>query len=180
MKGFARDKDGRGAYNAPFQHYLGPNNTMNLASKAEADMNKLCYTGESKRFTFEKYITGHKNCHNIFEGLVQHGYSGMDKPTRVRRFINGIHNSALNPIRVQFFASPVLARSFEQTVSLYKTYITQSGLSSAESEARIAAVGTSDHSSKSGTSGGKSKASWNDWKPSGKANAALRFYSREE
>jgi hypothetical protein len=46
---------------------------MNLACKAEADMAKLrSYTGESKRFTFEKYITGHKDCHdNVFDGLVQ-------------------------------------------------------------------------------------------------------------
>jgi hypothetical protein len=177
MKGFARAKDGRGAYNALFQHYLGPNNTMNLASKAEADMSKLRYTGESKRFTFEKYITGHKDCHNVFDGLVQYGYAGMDEPTRVRRFISGINHSALNSVKVQVFATPDIAISFEKTVNLYKTFITQSGLGSAEGDARIAAVGT-NNSARPGPA--KAKVAWSDQKASPKVDVDLRFYSRDE
>jgi hypothetical protein len=48
MKAFAKNTDGRGAYLALYDYYLGTSHTQNISRKAEALLNKLWYTGESK------------------------------------------------------------------------------------------------------------------------------------
>ena len=50
-----------------------------MASLAEKKLAMTTYTGERRRWTFEKYVTLHKDQHGILEGLTEHGYAGIDK-----------------------------------------------------------------------------------------------------
>ena len=79
IKPFQRARDGRGAFLALQNHYLGPNNIDNMASLAEKKLAMTTYTGEHHRRTFEKYVTLHKDQHSILEGLTEHGYAGIDE-----------------------------------------------------------------------------------------------------
>ena len=94
MKAFANTTDGRGAYLALYDYYLGTRHTQNLSRKAESLLNKLRYTGETKRYNFHKYATQHKECHVVLNNLKVHGYSGIDEASKVRRFRMGynMHN----------------------------------------------------------------------------------------
>jgi predicted ribosome quality control (RQC) complex YloA/Tae2 family protein len=53
IKSFARARDGRAAYLALRDHYLGMNNVNRLASGAENMLHTARYQNESKRFNFE-------------------------------------------------------------------------------------------------------------------------------
>lgn len=73
------------AYNGLYQHYLGPNNVdKNMATMAEDKLKTTVYNGEQRRWDFEKYINVHKQQHSIMEGLVEHGYTGIDPRSKVR------------------------------------------------------------------------------------------------
>ncbi len=87
MKAFASNKDGRGAYLALYDYYLGTSHTQNISRRAEALLSKLRYTGESKRYNFHKYAIQHKECHIVLNNLKEQGYSGIDDSTKVRRFM---------------------------------------------------------------------------------------------
>jgi hypothetical protein len=143
MKPFAKANDGRGAFLALYNFYLGPNNTNNLAAAAEAELDSLKYVGEKRRYNFEKYVNAHVSVFNVMEDLKEHGYQGIDKGTRVRRFLAGIHCRDLEHLKAQCVSNPALKEDFDGVVVVYKDYLKVIGLREPKDEdgaARIGAV----------------------------------------
>jgi len=65
-------------------HYLGVNNTDNMASKAENQLAKTTYSGEKWHWNFEKFVCAHIDAHSILEGLWdQHGHVGIDERSNI-------------------------------------------------------------------------------------------------
>jgi hypothetical protein len=62
-----------------YKHFLGPNNVDNMATMAEdTKLKSAVYNGEQSRWDFERYINVQKAQHSIMEGLVEHGYTGIN------------------------------------------------------------------------------------------------------
>ena len=61
--------DRRKAYRDMWGHFLGPDNVDNMVSEAERLLVATHYSGERKRFNFERYVTIQKDQHHILEGL---------------------------------------------------------------------------------------------------------------
>ena len=57
-----------------WDYFLGPDNVDNMASEAERLLVATHYSGERKRFNFERYVTIQKDQHHILEGLKEHGH----------------------------------------------------------------------------------------------------------
>ena len=90
--------DGRAAWIALKDAYLGPQHTQNQAAIYEAKIQNATYEGESSRFNFDSFYNIHKEGKNILEGLMEHGYAGMDEGTHLRHFLNGIKNDKLKTV----------------------------------------------------------------------------------
>jgi hypothetical protein len=71
-----------------------------------------------------------KKHHQILEGLVRYGYSGIDARTKVRYLMDGIKTSVLDVPTGQIIGNPVLCSNFDGSFTLYKGFITQSKSSS--------------------------------------------------
>ena len=69
IKPHTRARNGRAAYMAFTNHYLGPNNIGNMAATAEHKLINATYRGEGRHGDFEEYATLHKEQHTILEGL---------------------------------------------------------------------------------------------------------------
>jgi hypothetical protein len=123
MKSFAKTTDGRGAYLALYDYYLGTSNTQNISCKAEALLDKLRYTGESKQYNFHKYATQHKECHIVLNNLKDFGYSGIDEASKVRCFMDGIQFKPLETCKSQIFATAALQVDFDGCVDLINNMI---------------------------------------------------------
>ena len=108
IKAFRRTRNGRGAYEALWNHYLGPNNVENMANTAESKLESLTYYGEKRRFNFEKYTRIHKEQHEILAGLTEYGYAGIDERSKVRHLNKGIKTNALDVPKGQIIATPRL------------------------------------------------------------------------
>jgi hypothetical protein len=121
-----RNKDGRVAFMALYDHYLGPNHMNHEAAQAEATLNRLTYQGEKKRFNFEVYATAHAEQHTILNELVTHGYSGIDGASKVRRLLNGIKTDKLDAAKNAILADPNLRQDFPKAVNLIQDFIRQS------------------------------------------------------
>ena len=127
-----------------FDHYLGPNNTDNLASAAERKLETTTYTREGKHWNFEKYVRLHVEQHSILEGLVEHGYSGIDDRSKVRYLLAGIKTDRLNAVKTQIMANPALRTDFTGCVTLFQDFISQVQSSNQEAATfNVSAVGTS-------------------------------------
>jgi len=140
---YCAKRDGRGAYVALKAYQLGPHNMNNMARKVEADLARLKYTGEKRRYTFDAYVKGHIRCHTIMNDLKKFKYSGIDEHTKVRRFVEGIHNSKLDSCQTRVLCEPNLFDNFSAVVTLYKDFINNNGMNAGndDSAAQIGAVG---------------------------------------
>jgi hypothetical protein len=115
------------AYLAFYTHLLGPNNVDNMAMQAEQRLNSTVYNhGEQRRWDFEKYANVHKQQHSILEGLVEHGYAGIDPRSKVRNVLDGIKTDKLDSVKTRIMSNSALRNNFDGCVTLvYQAFIKQ-------------------------------------------------------
>jgi hypothetical protein len=102
-----------------------------MASEAESKLGSVSYTGERKRWTWEKYVQIHDEQHVVLNGLTDYGYSGIDNGTRVRKPMAGIKTDALDTVKDAVLASPALRTNYPDVVTLYGGFIKQQKIESA-------------------------------------------------
>jgi hypothetical protein len=105
VKPAQRTKYERRAFLLLWNQILVPNNVDNMASEAEANLGSVSYTGERKKWTWEKYVQIHTEQHAVFNGLTDYGYSGIEIGTKFRNLMAGTVKSAV-------MDSPALLMSF--------------------------------------------------------------------
>ena len=137
-----KNRDGRMAFLNLKEHYLGPNNVDTQSSAAERTLQTTTYHGEKRRWNFERFSKLHKDQHAILEGLVEHGYSGIDDRSKVRYLMEGIRTTELDPVTTNIMATPALRTDFNACVGLYKEFIAQRDNSKPTRESRLAALNT--------------------------------------
>jgi hypothetical protein len=132
-----RTRNGRAGFFGVYNHFLGPNNVDHMASKAERRLRDVNYHGEKRNWTFEKYVTVHKEQHHVLTNLEQHGYKGIDDRSKVRFLIDGIKTTRLDTVKATILSSDEYRADFDKCVTLYKDFIKQSD---GQLELKIAAV----------------------------------------
>jgi hypothetical protein len=120
-----RTRDGRMAYLALKTHYLGQNYVDQMASAAETKLANTFYNGETRNFPFEKYVRVHVEQHTILQGLVEHGYTGIDPRSKVRYLNNGVKTKMLDTVKTAIMSNPALRSDFDACVNLYTEFIQQ-------------------------------------------------------
>ncbi|KAI2507210.1 hypothetical protein MHU86_7167 [Fragilaria crotonensis] len=125
VKPAQRTRDGRMAFNNLYQHFLGPNNVDNMAAQAEDKLKSTVYNGEQRRWDFERYVNVHKQQHSIMEGLVEHGYTGIDPRSKVRYLLDGIKTDKFDAVKTRIMSDERLRVDFDSCVTLYQDYIRQ-------------------------------------------------------
>jgi hypothetical protein len=136
-----KQQDARKAYWALYDHYLGPSNVDHMATRAESKLMTTTYTGETKRWNFERYVALHVDQHTILQGLVQYGHTGIDPRSKVRYLIARIKTPTLDTVKTRIMSEASLRNDFDAAAGLYKDFIDQMK-SSQTKEVNVAAVGT--------------------------------------
>ena len=131
-------RDGCLAYTGLEGHYLGVNNVDNMSTAAERKLQTTSYTGEQRRWSFEKYVKIHVDQHDILQGLTVHGYAGIDNRSKVRHLVAGIKTPTLDSVKTQIMSDVALRQDFDACVNLYKDFIKQKSASSTTQDSMIA------------------------------------------
>lgn len=139
-----KTRDGRMAFLGLRNHFLGENSVDNMSSAAEKKLKMTTYKGESRHWTFEKYVKAHMDQHAILTGLKEHGYAGIDERSKVRHLMDGIKNKALEPTRISILSNPALRQDFDRVVNLYQDSIAQVSYADLGRDVTIAAFSTED------------------------------------
>ena len=98
------NQNGHLAYMVLKNHYLGPNNMNHQVNEAETKLKVLSYHGERRHWNFEKYVHMHQDQHTILQGLVEHGYAGIDDQSKVCHLLDGIKTNELDMAKGQIWA----------------------------------------------------------------------------
>jgi len=168
-----KTRDGRMAFQRLEGHYLGENNVDNMSSKAENTLSTTTYTGEKRKWNFEKYVKVHVDQHSILEGLVQHGYSGIDERSKVRHLVNGIKTTMLDSVKTRIMSDATLRNNFESSVNLFQDFIKQTNQAEIR-DIQIAAVSQKSER----TSQTTNSADYSDVQPD--MTVEDRYYKRSE
>ena len=170
-----KTRDGRSAFFNLKLHYLGVNNVDNMAATAERKLQTNTYTGETRKWNFEKYVRVHVDQHAILNGLREHGYAGIDKRTMVRYLTAGIKTTSLDHVKTRILSDASLRENFSACVNLFQDFITQKEAESPN--VTIAAIhDTQLHKEHKG----KYKKYSNSRKSGGKEEATDRYYKYQE
>ena len=174
-KDFIRSRNGRDAYLAIKNRYLGPNATNNQASAAEAKINTLDFAGNKRHWDFDKYVNCMTEQFNTLNYLQADGaHPGIDDASKVRKLLGGIKTKDLDPVKTQILASATLQHDYDRCVALFKDYITMNNLSfgNKSSSLHIAALGSDGKKGAGGKGQPKRKIQADDVQD--------RFYSKSE
>ena len=159
IKPFLKTKDGRKAYRALYDYYLGEKNVDNQATASEKALELATWTQNSKRFSFDSYVKIHLDNHQVLSDLTEHGYAGIDERSKVRHLLKGIKSTKMDSVKTAILASPTLRSDFNSCVALYKDFMTQNeGVSGGEHN--ISGLNTEkggDSNKKKGNGKGKRK-----------------------
>ena len=123
-------------------HFLGKHCHQSMAAAAEKALDALTYTGESKRWTFEKYITKQQEQFHIMNNLAATGsYRGIDEGSKVWKLLGGINTNdpLFMSVKAQIIASPTHLNDYDLSVGLFNTALSMG--KSAPGVASINAVG---------------------------------------
>jgi hypothetical protein len=142
VKPAQRTRDGRLAYQHLYLHFLGPNNVDNMATQAEDKLKSTVYNGEQRRWDFERYVNVHKQQHSIMEGLVEHGYTGIDPRSKVRYLLDGIKTDKFDAVKTRIMSDERLRNDFDSCVTLYQDYIRQTSKSKTSATVNISELKT--------------------------------------
>jgi hypothetical protein len=91
-------QNGRMAYKLLYAHYLSPNKVNYMAGEADTILAGSAYCSEKHNWTFEEYALLHLKQHQILEGLIPHGYTGIDPGSKVCHLNSGIKTTILDAI----------------------------------------------------------------------------------
>jgi hypothetical protein len=172
VKPAQRTKCGRRALLLLYNHFIGPNNIDKMESEAEAKLGSVSYTGERKKWTWEKYVHIHAEQHPVLNGCTDYGYSGIDNGTKVSTLMSGIKTDALDNVKAAVLASPALHTNYPDVFTLYGDFIKQQKIESTSMNVSDAHI-TRHHS-------GTASAAGSDYKASYDGVVGDRFYNHAE
>ena len=150
IKPFAATRNGRGAWIAFKAHFRGSSELEAIEMAAENKLEKLAYTGEKNRYTFETHVSMHRRAHQDLEQA-----TGRELPqaTKVRRLLKSLQVSSLAVAVATIRAQDNLRTDFDSCVNYLRSFIS----STEHTESRVIASTSTGGSSykKGGRNGGK-------------------------
>jgi hypothetical protein len=121
---FERARNGRAAYLAIKEHYLGSSNRSRIKMMADKALENTYYEGDKKSFTFEKYCSIHKMAH---KDLADYG-EPVSEDKKVRKLLANIRTTHLAAACAAVLATEHLYSSFDLTVNYLTTFAASSQL----------------------------------------------------
>ena len=121
---YANIKNGQYTFFLLKRFLLGLQYVTHMDAQFEIKLPRFSYDGKKRDFTFQKFVSLHKFQHNIFNGLMEYGYSGVDDNFKVRMLMNGKNTNALDTCKASILDNPKMQGEFEITERHFIDFIT--------------------------------------------------------
>lgn len=119
VQSFVRTCDGRSAYFAMKQHYLGESFTARLRANADRLMDSTFYDGRSRAFTFERFC---ETFQQAFTDIESTGEEILEQ-RKVRILMTAIRDERLATAKSQVTATPELKATFDAAVNFISQFL---------------------------------------------------------
>ncbi len=109
----------------PLPALFGAEQCQKYGHDGRGQAQNTVYKGEQRCWDFERYVDVHKQQHSVMEGLVEHGYTGIDTHSKVRYLLNGIKTDKFDAVKTRIMSDERLRVAFDACVTLYQDYSRQ-------------------------------------------------------
>jgi hypothetical protein len=167
--------DGRKAFFALYNLYLGPQHASLMATKAEDALKDSVYYKETKRFDFDSFVCKHQDAHHISANHPRGHHNGMNEEQKVRMLLNGIKAPHLEHVISIIHGHQQYLNNFDACVAYIKTMINRG---TSRNAVQVAAVQSSN---RQGTgAGGSASGGAGGGTSGGSGQVAVRYYTDAE
>lgn len=122
IKDFMQSRDGRAAWKAFKEHFLGSSQLDNVADRASRKLESLVYTGEKQRYTYETHVSHFKQAHLDLEKAG----APLEERTKVRQFLKSITAAELQTAVGIVRSQRTYMTNFEETINYLRGFVTAS------------------------------------------------------
>jgi len=123
IRSYNSTRNGRAAWLVLLEHYEGDAQRDRVKDAAYAAISQACYHEDKKRFSFESYITTHRDA---YEDLEQYGQV-VSADKRVRDLLQGIKDPRANAAKETILANNHLRNDFNAAVTHLATSLQLQG-----------------------------------------------------
>ncbi len=113
VKTLDKTQNGRQVYHTLHKHFFGGNKVSTLSTNILSTLRGLTYTGDSKNFNFDKYVTNHVQQHNLAISLIDYGGTELDEHLKINYFLTGIQSSDFDAAKASIAANPERFTDFD-------------------------------------------------------------------
>ena len=154
VKSYDKTQNGRQVYRALHNLFFGGNKVRSMGTAVHNTLNSLSYTGDTKNYNFDKYVTEHVKQHNIASSLEEFGGTPLDEARKIDMFITGIRCSDFDATKNSINANPQRFTDFD---SVKDHFIEFRRLQSANKPAAASRSVSSTTSAGRGRGGGRGR-----------------------
>ena len=90
VKTLDKTQNGRQAFRILHKHFFGGNKVSMMATTVLSNLRNLTYTGDTKNYNFDKYVTNHVQQHNLAHSLEEYGAAPIAENYKIDYFLTGI------------------------------------------------------------------------------------------
>lgn len=113
VKTLDKTQNGRQVYRTLHQYFFGGSKVATLTTGILSSLRSFTYTGDSKNFNFEKYVTNHVEQHNLSASLIEYGGQALDESLKINYFLTGIQCSTFDAAKASIAANPTRFTDFD-------------------------------------------------------------------
>ena len=155
VKSFDKTQNGRQVYRTLMRHFFGGNKVSTMMTGVHTALRGLTYSGDTKHFTFDKYVTNHVNQHNTADRLTDYGAAKLDEHIKIDYFMTGIKSSEFDATKNNVTANRDNFTDFDTVKNLFVEFRRLQHASRPAGTSRtIASVGRGGGRSSAGRGGG--------------------------
>jgi hypothetical protein len=137
------------------RHFFGGNKVSTMMTGVHTALRGLTYSGDTKHFTFDKYVTNHVNQHNTADRLTDYGAAKLDEHIKIDYFMTGIKSSEFDATKNNVTANRDNFTDFDTVKNLFVEFRRLQHASRPASTPRtVASVGRGGGRSSAGRGGG--------------------------
>ena len=119
VKSFDKAQNRRQVYRTLMRHFFGGNKVSTIMTGIHTTLRGLTYSGDTKHFSFDKYVTNHVNQHNLADRLTDYGAAKLDEHIKIDYFMTGIKSSEFDATKNSVTANRDNFTDFDAVKNLF-------------------------------------------------------------
>ena len=122
VKKYSTTQNDRHVWRALQELFFGGDKFSTMHSDIILTLKNLCYSGDRKNYTFDKYCTAHVEQHNQLDNLLEYGVQDMGEDMKIHYFEEGIKDDSFSSVKTTILVDRSKFPTFASAMGLCSNF----------------------------------------------------------